>query len=64
MPTTKTCSVAGCSEESIKTVGKDKVIKIFNLKEGEKRAHLCKEHYKQYKKKTKKEREIDRIGWV
>ncbi|MEM0160724.1 MAG: hypothetical protein QW258_01780 [Thermoplasmata archaeon] len=64
MAETKTCSVSGCNEESYKTVGKDKAMKIFNLKEGEKRAHLCKEHYKEYKKKTKKEREIDRVGWV
>lgn len=64
MPGTKVCSVVGCNAESYKSIGKEKVLKIFNLKEGEKRAHLCKEHYKEYKKKTKKDREIDRIGWV
>ena len=27
------------------------------------RVHLCREHYKDFRKKTKEERELDRLGW-
>jgi len=27
------------------------------------RVHLCKDHYKQFRKKTKQERELDRAAW-
>jgi hypothetical protein len=28
-----------------------------------KRVQLCKKHYKEYKKKTKKERDLERLAW-
>jgi len=63
--TEKTCDVVGCDEEAVKTVSRKKAEKIFNLKGGKStKVHLCKKHYKEFKKKTKKERELERATWV
>lgn len=60
----QTCDVNGCENEAVKSVPREKAQKLFTLKGSSKNVHLCREHYKEYKKKTKKEREMDRIGWV
>jgi len=61
----KICDVEGCNQTAVKTVARKKAEKIFSLKGGRStKVHLCKEHYKEFKKKTKKERELERIGWV
>ena len=55
------CSVNNCKNEGIRSLPFDKA-KSSGLKiigEG-KRAYLCKEHYKEYKKKTKKDKTIDK----
>jgi uncharacterized protein YlaI len=52
------CSV--CGMEAIRSISSDKV-KAAGLKVGDdKRAYLCKEHYKEYKKKTKKDKTLDK----
>ncbi|MGE5188301.1 MAG: hypothetical protein ACM3JE_04665 [Betaproteobacteria bacterium] len=52
------CSV--CGMEAIRSISADKV-KAAGLKVGDdKRAYLCKEHYKEYKKKTKKDKTLDK----
>ena len=46
--------------EAIRSISADKV-KAAGLKVGDdKRAYLCKEHYKEYKKKTKKDKTLDK----
>jgi hypothetical protein len=53
------CSVTGCSKEAKRSLSADKV-KFAGLNVGsEKRAYLCESHYKEFKKKTKKERKIE-----
>jgi hypothetical protein len=53
------CSVLGCGKEAKRSLSADKV-KASGLKVGsERRAYLCEGHYKEYKKKTKKERKIE-----
>jgi hypothetical protein len=50
------CSVAGCDKQAIRSLSTEKV-STAGLKVGERRrAYLCKEHYKEYKRKTKKEK--------
>ena len=57
------CDVAGCENDAersfnIKQVSKSQLIlKSDDLRQ----VHLCKEHYKEYKKQTKTEREIGSI---
>ncbi len=58
------CDVQGCDNDAIKSVPGEKAKEIFSLKVNSRRVHLCKDHYKEYKKKTKKERDIERLGWV
>ena len=54
------CSVSGCTREAVRSLSAAKV-KTAGLKVGnEKRAYLCKEHYKEYKKKTKKDKQIEK----
>ncbi len=60
----KTCDVSGCSEESVKTVSAQKARDAgLSVPSDIRKAHLCKKHYKQYKKATKKDRELERMGW-
>lgn len=58
------CSVSGCNREAARSITTDKV-KAAGLKvsSNEKRAFVCKEHYKEYKKKTKKDKTLDRWRW-
>jgi hypothetical protein len=54
------CSVSGCEKDAIRSIASSKVT-AANLKvEAEKRAYLCKDHYKEFKKATKKDRTMER----
>ncbi len=60
----KTCDVSGCSGESVKTVSGQKARDAgLSVPSDVRKAHLCKKHYKEYKKATKKDRELERMGW-
>jgi hypothetical protein len=57
------CSVSGCGSEAIRSISAVKV-KSAGFKVGsEKRAYLCKEHYKEYKKKTKKDKQLEKMRY-
>lgn len=53
------CSV--CGKDAVRSLSAEKV-RIAGLKIGtnEKRAFLCKEHYKEFKKKTKKDKQLEK----
>lgn len=53
------CTVAGCEEEAARSVSVLKA-KAAGLDVEGRRAYLCKEHYKEYKKGSKKDRRIER----
>jgi hypothetical protein len=54
------CSVSGCSREAIRSLSAEKVRSAgLNVGSSERRAYLCKEHYKEYKKKTKKDKQLE-----
>lgn len=56
------CSVPGCSAESVRSLSVQEARKaISSVPEG-RRAHLCREHYRVWKKATKKDRELQRLG--
>jgi hypothetical protein len=58
------CGVVGCKKPAVKSLPTKKFALLgVAIKEEKKRIHICKEHYKQYKKKTKKERELEMLGW-
>ena len=62
----KICAISGCKEEAVRSISTQKLKKSLSgisLKEESRRAHICKTHYRQFRKKTKGERELERLGW-
>ncbi|MGC8645475.1 MAG: hypothetical protein ACP5UO_04315 [Thermoplasmata archaeon] len=58
------CDVTGCTRPKFRTIGRRQAEKLFSLSGKGTKVHLCKEHYKEYKKATKKDREVERLTWV
>ena len=55
------CSVSGCSREANRSISTQKAKSAgLNVGSKEKRVYLCREHYKEFKKKTKKDKTIDK----
>ncbi|MDH5793438.1 MAG: hypothetical protein OEZ18_02605 [Candidatus Bathyarchaeota archaeon] len=55
------CSVSGCGREAVRSLSTEKVRSTgINVGSNERRAYLCKEHYKEYKKKTKKDKQLEK----
>jgi hypothetical protein len=59
-----TCAVLKCEEPAIRSISAKKAGKILKLGTGprEKKAHLCKEHYKEFRKATKRDRKYEMLG--
>jgi len=55
------CSVSGCGKDAVRSLstGKAKAAGL-NVGGSEKRVYVCKDHYKEFKKKTKKDKTIDK----
>ena len=54
------CSVSGCGKEAARSLSAEKVrMAGLSIGSSDRRAYLCENHYKEYKKKTKKERKIE-----
>ena len=49
------CSVEGCEKEATRSLAVEKVTEAGMKVQGTRRAYLCKDHYKEYKKSTKKD---------
>ena len=55
------CNVSGCGREAVRSISAEKVRAAdLNVSSSENRAYICKEHYKEYKKKTKKDKTLDK----
>ena len=59
----RTCSINACKMEAVRSLAADRVEQTGLKIKGEKRAYLCKQHYKEFKKRTKKDRKIERLKW-
>ena len=60
------CAVSGCGQPAVRSLSAKKVKQVLpDLKIGDvgRRAHLCRDHYRAFRKKTKEERELDRAAW-
>jgi len=58
------CSVPGCDKEAVRSLSSEKVTSA-GLKVGEtRRAYLCKDHYKEYKRETKEERKLEKWRYM
>ena len=60
-----TCSVKGCTEQAEKSMSESKVrmANDLDLSSTNKRIYLCRNHYKEWKKATKEDRETERARW-
>ncbi len=66
MPAEEVCGVQGCGKEAKRSLSTKKVkeaLPELKLIAESRRVHLCRDHYKQFRKKTKVERELDRATW-
>ncbi|MCE5296376.1 MAG: hypothetical protein LLG16_04645 [Euryarchaeota archaeon] len=60
---TEKCAIKGCTNEYERSVAKDLVEEAgMEVDEDQKKGYLCKEHYKEYKKRSKNERKIGTLG--
>jgi len=54
------CSVVGCDKEAVRSLSKEKVGAAgLKVREG-RRSYLCRDHYKEFKKETKKEKMLEK----
>ena len=57
------CSVPGCGGDSVRHLALTEAKKAFpDLPDKGRRAPLCRNHYKQWKKETKESRDLARLG--
>lgn len=55
------CSVSACGMLAIRSLSTDKARAAgLNVSSSEKRVYVCREHYKVFKKKTKKDKTVDK----
>jgi hypothetical protein len=58
------CLVPGCGALSVRRLSLAEARKAFpQLPEKGRRAPLCRDHYREWKKSTKAARKLDRLGW-
>ena len=58
------CIVRGCGAASVRHLALSEAKKgLADLPESGRRAPLCRDHYKEWKKATRDARKLDRLGW-
>ena len=58
------CAVPGCGAVSVRHLALTEAKKAFpDLPDRGRRAPLCRDHYREWKKATKQARKLDRLGW-
>jgi hypothetical protein len=65
MQSQSNCDIQGCGEAAERSLSVKKVEAAGMNASGASgsSAHLCKKHYREFKKKSKKDRELERVGW-
>lgn len=53
------CSIAGCGKDAIRSLATEKVKAAGLNVSGARKSYLCKDHYKEYKKKSKKDKMLE-----
>jgi hypothetical protein len=54
------CNISGCGGMAVRSLSAEKVKAAGMKVADQKHAYLCKEHYKEYKKKTKKDKQLEK----
>ena len=58
------CNVVGCSDSAVRSISSEKVTEAGLDIGTARRGYLCKKHYKEMKKKSKKNRMIDKWRYM
>ncbi len=53
----------GCNESAARSLSKNKLAESNLDTADDRRVYLCREHYKQWKKSTKKAEDLERLRW-
>jgi hypothetical protein len=53
------CSVSGCGKDAIRSISTEKASAAGLKVSGTKKAYLCKDHYKEFKKGSKKDKKLE-----
>jgi len=61
----RSCDISGCENTAERSVSGKKVEKagLDLSSDPAKTAHLCRDHYRSFKKKTKTDRVLERLDW-
>jgi len=60
---TKICDVVGCENPAVRGLSPKKVKNAgLDIEDVRGKVHLCKEHYKEYKKASKTDRKLEMLG--
>ncbi len=54
------CSVSGCSNLAARSLATERATRAGLNLESSRRAYLCRDHYKEFKKKSQKDRLLER----
>ncbi|MGB9635824.1 MAG: hypothetical protein ACPL1Y_01055 [Thermoplasmata archaeon] len=58
------CQIEGCKNVAERSVSALKLSKVFpGVGDRKGSVRICKEHYRKFKKETKEERALERLGW-
>ena len=57
------CSIVGCSNKAEFSLSAGSVGKYLNVDKNVRRVYLCRIHYKEYKKASKRDRELERVRY-
>jgi uncharacterized pyridoxamine 5'-phosphate oxidase family protein len=58
------CSVTGCDKPAVRSISQDKAQAAELNIETERRVYVCSDHWKEIKKKLKKEKRIEKWRWA
>ncbi|MBM1154740.1 hypothetical protein DRN94_002550 [archaeon] len=59
------CDVEGCKNPAVRSIATERALKAgLRVRSKGRRVRLCKEHYKEFKKRVKKERQLERWRWM
>jgi hypothetical protein len=59
------CMITDCDQEAVRSISKNKLEGAFTgamIAVDKKRYKICKAHYREYKKSTKKDRKLETLG--
>jgi len=58
-----TCSISGCTERAVRSVSSALAEKAKLKVETTRHVYLCQTHYREFKKRTQKDKKLERLRW-